>query len=84
MLESFNCPVLCEPMETPVCLADGHVYDKSGIQSWFARGNATSPLTNAPLPHLGLLPLPAFKSAIKEFRAWKDAVDEEKEKYDME
>lgn len=71
-------------METPVCLADGHVYDKAGIQSWFARGNATSPLTNAALPHLGLLPLPALKSAIKEFRAWRDASEEEKEKYDME
>ena len=84
MLESFHCPVLCEPMETPVCLADGHVYDKNGIEGWFARGNATSPLTNAPLPHLGLLPLPAFQSAIKEFCAWKDAADEAMEKSELE
>ena len=84
MLQSFHCPVLCEPMETPVCLADGHIYDKNGIEGWFARGNATSPLTNAPLPHLGMLPLPAFQSAIKEFRAWKDAADEAMEKSELE
>ena len=44
----------------------------------FDRGFSTSPLTNDALPHLGLLPLPAFKSAIAEFIDWKKASDEEK------
>ena len=33
---------------------------------------------------MGLLPLPAFQSAIKEFRAWKDAADEAMEKSELE
>ena len=65
-------------MVAPVVCADGHVYDRIGIQSWFDRGFSTSPLTNAALPHLGLLPVPAFKNAIAEFVAWRKAREEEK------
>ena len=64
-------------MQTPVCCADGNVYDKVDIQRWFARGHSTSPLTNAVLPHLGLLYLPAVKHAIDEFLAWKNATDKD-------
>ena len=78
MLDSFQCPVTRAPMVAPVASADGHVYDRIGIQGWFDRGFSTSPLTNAALPHLGLLPLPAFKSAIAEFIDWKKASEEEK------
>ena len=78
MLDSFQCPITRTTMVDPVACADGHVYDRGGIQSWFDRGFVTSPLTNTALPHLGLLPLPAFKNAISEFIDWKKAREEEK------
>ena len=78
MLDSFLCPITRSPMQNPVACADGNVYDKDAIQGWFDRGNSTSPLSNAVLPHLGLLPVPAFKSAIAEFGAWRKASDTEK------
>ena len=78
MIDSFHCPVTRALMVAPVASADGHVYDRIGIQGWFDRGFSTSPLSNVALPHLGLLPLPAFKSAIAEFIDWKKASDEEK------
>ena len=78
MIASFQCPVTCALMVAPVASADGHVYGRIGIQGWFDRGFSTSPLTNVALPHLGLLPLPAFKSAIAEFIDWKKASEEEK------
>ena len=65
-------------MVAPVVCADGQVYDRSGIQSWFDRGFTTSPMTNTSLPHLGLLPVPAFKNAIAEFVAWRNACEAEK------
>ena len=78
MLDSFQCPVTRATMVAPVVCADGQVYDRSGIQSWFDRGFTTSPMTNTSLPHLGLLPVPAFKNAIAEFVAWKKECEEEK------
>ena len=41
------CPISCDVMSEPVLADDGHVYDRSTLDSWFATGATTSPLTNA-------------------------------------
>ena len=56
VLASFHCPISYDPMNDPVICADGQTYNRSSIETWFAAGNITSPLTGAPLPHLELIP----------------------------
>ena len=58
-----------EPMEDPVMAADGHSYEKSEINAWFALGNNTSPRTGAALPHRFLTPNHALRNAIQDFLA---------------
>ncbi|KAH8049021.1 hypothetical protein JL721_11791 [Aureococcus anophagefferens] len=43
------CPITHELFRDPVFLADGHVYERSAIERWFAAGKRVSPLTNAPV-----------------------------------
>ena len=56
VLASFYCPISYDPMNDPVICADGQTYNRSSIETWFAGGHITSPLTGAPLPHLELIP----------------------------
>ena len=58
-----------DPMEDPVIAADGHSYEKSEINAWFALGNNTSPKTGAALPHQFLTPNHALRNAIQDFLA---------------
>jgi len=46
-LDSFQCPLTMEVMTDPVITADGQTYERTGIESWFALGKRTSPLTGA-------------------------------------
>lgn len=34
-----HCPISLEPMEDPVLVCDGHIYDKNSITQWLAEGN---------------------------------------------
>ena len=48
--DDLYCPITHELFGDPVVLAgDGHTYERRAIAEWFQRGNATSPLTSAPL-----------------------------------
>ena len=57
-----------ELMECPVMAADGNTYDRSSIEDWFKTGKNTSPLTGAPLAHLGLAPNNLVRSMVSEYR----------------
>ena len=45
---------------------DGHTYDRSSIEQWFAQGKRTSPNTGKLLASLKLLPNLAVKKALEE------------------
>ena len=62
--EEFLCPISMEVMTDPVIAADGHTYERRAIEAWFGRAH-TSPTTNAPLPHLNLIPAHTIKSLIQ-------------------
>ncbi|KAK7234164.1 ubiquitin-protein transferase [Aureococcus anophagefferens] len=62
--EEFLCPISMEIMTDPVIAADGHTYERRAIEAWFGRAH-TSPTTNAPLPHLNLIPAHTIKSLIQ-------------------
>ena len=56
-------------MRDPVSTADGHTYERTAIENWFAR-NDTSPKTGATLAHKGLAPNLSLRQAIEE---WQEA-----------
>ena len=59
--EDLLCPITHELFRDPVFLADGHVYERSAIERWFASGKRVSPLTNAPVSE-ALAPAHAVKA----------------------
>jgi WD40 repeat protein len=63
----FICPISTEIMRDPVICADGHSYDRTSIEQWFATGHNTSPNTGAVLPHLNVVPNHALRNAIDDF-----------------
>ena len=67
--DGYLCPISLEVMEDPVIAADGHSYERSDIELWFARGNDTSPKTGGALPHQFLTPNHNLRSAIQDFLA---------------
>ena len=54
-------------MEDPCIAADGNSYERREIESWFARGKRTSPMTGAQLPHTHLTPNINLRKAIQNF-----------------
>jgi hypothetical protein len=60
---AFLCPITQTAMVDPVLAMDGHTYERNAIERWFANGRATSPVTNARLSSLTLVPNHALKSA---------------------
>jgi hypothetical protein len=61
--KEFVCPITMLLMVEPVIAADGYSYERAAIEKWL-RDKHTSPMTNLPLPHKGLTPNRAIKSAI--------------------
>ena len=57
-----QCPISLEPLDDPVLLADGKVYERSAILTWLGQHN-TSPCTNLALPHKTVLKLDPFRKA---------------------
>ena len=54
--------------QCPVMAADGNTYDRSSIEAWLKTGKKTSPMTGAPLAHLGLAPNNLVRSMVSEYR----------------
>jgi len=52
-----TCPISLEPMQDPVLMSDGHIYEKDSILQWLASGNKCSPCTRAELTHKWVLRL---------------------------
>ena len=67
MPRGYTCPISDDIMRDPVMCADGHTYDRPGIEQWFASGHATSPNTGVRLPHLNLVPNHALRNSIEDF-----------------
>ena len=55
-----NCPISLEPMQDPVLMSDGHIYEKDSILQWLASGNKCSPCTRAELKHKWVLRLQPY------------------------
>ena len=47
--DAFMCPITFALMDDPVLIADGMTYERRAIEQWLQKGNATSPLTGAPV-----------------------------------
>ena len=52
--DEFSCPITCELIHEPVIAADGHTYDRDGIERWL-NSHGTSPKTGKELEHLNLV-----------------------------
>lgn len=66
MNQNFYCPITQEVMKDPVIGPDGVTYERTAIESWFAAGNATSPLTRQPMTGRQLVSNLALRGAIEE------------------
>ena len=75
--EDLLCPLTQVVMREAVTAADGFTYDRESIRSWLVReraegrtraGAARSPLTNAVLPHLDLVPNPRVQQLLEQVR----------------
>ena len=60
------CPITQEVLCQPVVAADGNTYERLAIEAWLQRSD-TSPLTNEPLSHKGLVPNMLVKAIIDEY-----------------
>eukprot|EP01047_Picozoa_sp_COSAG01_P062468 COSAG01_NODE_7949_length_2979_cov_8.919792_1_plen_527_part_10 len=65
---AFLCPISHEIMRAPVFAADGHSYEKSAIEQWFATGKRSSPMTNKAMMSTALTPNRLLKSQISEWQ----------------
>ncbi|CAN8270036.1 unnamed protein product [Cochlearia groenlandica] len=63
----FLCPISKEVMREPRVAADGFTYEAESLREWLDNGHETSPMTNLRLPHNGLVPNLALRSAIQEW-----------------
>jgi len=62
--DQYVCPISTEIMVDPVCVADGHTYERHSIESWLSQHD-TSPLTNEKLSHKRLSPNVALRALIQ-------------------
>jgi len=65
----FTCPITTEVMTDPVMAADGHSYERSAMERWFAT-KSTSPLTGEELDFTRLFPNHTLRRQIGE---WHEA-----------
>merc|ERR1719169_204733 len=63
---SFYCPISQQVMHDPVCLSDGHTYERRHIERWL-RNHNTSPVSNEELPQKATFPNHALRNAIDEY-----------------
>jgi Mg-chelatase subunit ChlD len=62
--DAFLCPITQEVMRDPVIGSDGITYERTAIETWFATGNTTSPMTRAPMSRI-LTPNIALRGLIQ-------------------
>ena len=85
----FLCPITQELPLDPVMAEDGHVYERTAIAEWLAKGNGKSPSTNE-LMGSKLLPALQVKNLISSMvksgalsgdyvESWQQRIDEEQE-----
>jgi TPR repeat protein len=70
---TFLCPISHEIMSEPVVAVDGHSYEKSAIEQWFATGKRSSPMTNKAMASTALTPNRLLKSQISEWQGRSNA-----------
>ncbi|XP_047325809.1 U-box domain-containing protein 26-like [Impatiens glandulifera] len=63
----FRCPISLDLMQDPVTVCTGQTYDRYGIDSWFATGNTTCPVTGSPISDLTLIPNHTLRRLIQEW-----------------
>uniref|UniRef100_A0A0A9WSG0 WD repeat, SAM and U-box domain-containing protein 1 n=2 Tax=Lygus hesperus TaxID=30085 RepID=A0A0A9WSG0_LYGHE len=63
----FLCPITHQLMRDPVVAADGGSYERSAIESWFATGRTTSPMTNEILDSTKLEPNTSLRQSIANY-----------------
>ncbi|XP_028777022.1 U-box domain-containing protein 26-like [Neltuma alba] len=63
----FRCPISLELMREPVTISTGQTYDRTSIESWFAAGNTTCPVTRAPLSDFTLIPNHTLRRLIQDW-----------------
>ncbi|KAI9127578.1 hypothetical protein K1719_000571 [Acacia pycnantha] len=63
----FRCPISLDLMHEPVTISTGQTYDRTSIQSWFASGNTTCPVTRAPLSDFTLIPNHTLRRLIQDW-----------------
>ena len=71
--DAFLCPITQELMADPVIAADGHSYERAEIETWFATGKQTSPMTNSAMASQTLTANHGLKSQIKEWQGRSNA-----------
>lgn len=72
--QEFMCPILLQLMTDPVIAADGHTYDRSGIEQWFQNNQEEqrrilSPMTGAVMGTTELIPNYNIKKLIGDFQS---------------
>ena len=67
--DEFMCPITTELMTDPVLATDGHTYERSAIERWFAIGKTSSPKTGEPLEATAVFPNHSLRSMIRDWEA---------------
>ena len=65
--DEFVCPITTELMTDPVLATDGHTYERSAIECWFATGKTSSPKTGEPLQLTAVFPNHSVRSMIRDW-----------------
>ncbi|KAK9819277.1 hypothetical protein WJX81_005052 [Elliptochloris bilobata] len=68
LVELCCCPITQELMHEPVTAADGFCYERAALENWLRR-RPVSPMTNAPLPHARLTPVPRLADIAARLRS---------------
>ncbi|KAG5670890.1 hypothetical protein PVAND_001122 [Polypedilum vanderplanki] len=63
----FVCPITSEIMTDPVLCEDGFSYERSAIETWFAKDKRTSPMTNMELTTTELISNTKIKMEIENY-----------------
>jgi TPR repeat protein len=63
---NYFCPLTKKLFVDPVLTVDGETYEKEAIESWFRKGDNTSPNTKVVLPNQTLIPNIVLKKLLNE------------------
>ncbi|MBM3611063.1 MAG: U-box domain-containing protein [Alphaproteobacteria bacterium] len=63
----YLCPITMSIMRDPVVAMDGHSYEREAIEKHFSLGNRRSPMTNAVLSSIALIPNITLRNIIEKW-----------------